>query len=308
MTDPARDPFENLREPAVPLAPRAGFAAELRQRLAARLGVPDGGRPPVPEIREYTPARYTSLHPMLSCPRASEALQWYVEVFDAVLLEPPLMMDDGRLGHAELRVGNAVFSIADQWPELGLQETPGVNSVSLMLYVPDATATYERAVANGAEGQGVPEPAYGALRGTIRDPFGHRWNIGTALEPDDVPTEDLPSRRYGDVGYITLMVPDGARARQFYSALFGWDVRDGSVEGGYHIESITPPAGIAGGNDGEPNARLYFRVDDIEAAAAKVRELGGEVLSVQDYASGGNAECRDDQGLRFDLFRPRPGY
>ena len=245
MTDPARDPFENLREPAVPLAPRAGFAAELRQRLAARLGVPDGGRPPVPEIREYTPARYTSLHPMLSCPRAAEALQWYVDVFDAVLLDPPHMMDDGRLGHAELRVGNTVFSIADEWPELGLQETPGLNSVSLMLYVPDSTATYERALAHGAVDERPPADEYGMRRASFRDPFGHRWNIGTALEPDDVPTEDLPSRRYGDVGYITLNVPDGRRARAFYSALFGWDVREGSVPDGYHIESITPPAGIA---------------------------------------------------------------
>jgi hypothetical protein len=39
-----------------------------------------------------------------------------------------------------------------------------------------------------------------------------------------------------------------------------------------------------------------------------VRDLGGEVLSVGDYESGGNAECVDDQGLRFDLFRPKPGY
>jgi len=54
--------------------------------------------------------------------------------------------------------------------------------------------------------------------------------------------------------------------------------------------------------------RLYFRVDDIEAAAALVRDLGGQVLSVTDYESGGNAECVDDQGLRFDLFRPKPGY
>ena len=299
----ATDPFENLREPTAPLAPRAAFAAQLRRRLAARLGVADQGRPPVPEIREYTPARYTSLHPMLSCPRAAEALQWYVDVFDAVLMEPPLMMDDGRLGHAELRVGDTVFSIADQWPELGLQETPGVNSVSLMLYVPDATATYERAVAHGAEGQGHPEPAYGALRGTIRDPFGHRWNIGTALEPDDVPIEDIPSRRFGDVGYITLMVPDKERARRFYTSLFGWEVDDH-----HHIETVTPPSGIADSADGEPSTRLYFRVDDIEAAASRVRELGGEVLLVTEYPSGGNAECVDDQGLRFDLFRPRPGY
>jgi uncharacterized glyoxalase superfamily protein PhnB/predicted enzyme related to lactoylglutathione lyase len=305
----ASDPFENLREPNAPLAPRAAFAAELRQRLSARLGVTDQGRPPVPEIREYTPARYTSLHPMLSCPRAAEALQWYVDVFDAVLLEPPYMMDDGRLGHAELRVGNTVFSIADEWPELGLEGPSGTNSVSLMLYVPDARATWERAVAHGAVAEREPEEAYGALRGSVRDPFGHRWNVGTASEPDDVPTEDIPSRRQGDVGYITLMVPDGERARAFYSGLFGWDIRDGSVPGGYHIESVTPPAGIAGDDPTvEPSTRLYFRVDDIETAAAKVRELGGEVLSVQNYPSGGNAECRDDQGLRFDLFRPRPGY
>lgn len=304
------DPFELLREPAVPLAPRATFAADLRRRLAARLGVPDGGRPPVPEIREYTPARYHSLHASLSCPRAAEAVQWYVDVFDAVLMEPPLMMDDGRLGHAELRVGDSVFSVADEWPELDLVGPGATNSISLTVYVPDARAIYEQAVAHGAEALRPPEPAYGSLRGTVRDPFGHRWNIATALEPDDVPVEDLPSRRFGDVGYITLNVPDGERARRFYSELFGWDVRDGSVPGGYHIETVTPPAGIATSADpgAEPRALLYFRVDDIEAAAAKVRELGGEVLSVQDYPSGGNAECRDDQGLRFDLFRPRPGY
>ncbi|MBK5222056.1 MAG: VOC family protein [Acidimicrobiia bacterium] len=302
------DPFEQLREPTIPLAPRATFAADLRRRLAARLGVADQGRPPMPEIREYTPARYTSLLPMLSCPRAAEAVEWYVDVLDAVLMEPPMMMDDGRLGHAELRVGNTVFSVADEWPELDLVGPAETNSVSLMLYVPDARATYDRAVAKGATAQRPPEEAYGARRGSFRDPFGHRWNVGTALEPDDVPVEDIASRRYGDVGYATLNVPDGDRAARFFSALFGWDVRPGSVPGGFHIESITPPAGIATSPGDEPSTLLYFRVDDIEAAAEKVRELGGQVLAVTDYASGGNAECRDDQGLRFDLFRPRPGY
>lgn len=304
------DPFDQLREPAVPLAPRAAFAAELRRRLAARLGVADEGRPPVAEIREYTPARYTSLHPMLSCPRAAEAVEWYIDVLDAVLMEPPLIMDDGRLGHAELRVGDTVFSVADEWPEYDLRGPAESNSVSLMLYVPDVRATYERAIERGAAAERPPEPAYGALRGTFRDPFGHRWNVGTALEPDDVPVEDVPGRRLGDVGYITLQVPDGERARRFYSELFGWEVRPGSVPGGFHIESVTPPAGIAGGADpdAEPTTRLYFRVDDIDAVADRVRELGGEVLSVTDYPSGGNAECRDDQGFRFDLFRPKPGY
>jgi predicted enzyme related to lactoylglutathione lyase len=73
------------------------------------------------------------------------------------------------------------------------------------------------------------------------------------------------------------------------------------------VASITPPSGIHGGQSAA-EVRIYFRVDDIEAAAARVRALGGEVLSIDEYESGGNAECRDDQGLRFDLFRPRAGY
>src|SRR5690606_18833971 len=100
-----------------------------------------------------------------------------------------------------------------------------------------------------------------------------------------------------------------ARAARFFSALFGWETHPGSMEGGYHIESITPPAGIAPTGPGEdPGVRLYFRVDDIDTVAERVRELGGRVLAVHEYDSGGNAECLDDQGFRFDLFRPRPGY
>jgi hypothetical protein len=141
----------------------------------------------------------------------------------------------------------------------------------------------------------------------LRDPFGQRWFICTHLEADDLPVEDIDGRRYGDVGYMTLEVPDGERARRFYDALFGWSFVTGHEPGSFHISSITPPAGVHH-REGAPEVRLYFRVDDIDAAAARVRELGGEVLTVTDYDSGGNAECVDDQGLRFDLFRPRPGY
>ena len=53
---------------------------------------------------------------------------------------------------------------------------------------------------------------------------------------------------------------------------------------------------------------LYFRVDDIAAYAARVRQLGGEVLSETTYDSGPNAVCVDDQGRRFQLWQPAPGY
>jgi uncharacterized glyoxalase superfamily protein PhnB len=302
------DPFEMLREPIAPVAPRRSFVTELRRRIAGQLGlVPQEAS--VPEVREYTPARLHSLTPYLSCLDAAAAIEWYQSVFDAVLLGDPIIMDDGRVGHAELRVGDSVFMLAGEYPEENhlSPETLGGSSAAFQLYVPDANETYERAVANGATGLRPLAENYGALQGTLRDPFGHRWFICTALQADDVPVEDSPGRRFGDVGYITLAVPDGARARRFYEALFGWTLETGHEPESFHISSITPPSGIHG-LQSEPGVRLFFRVDDIETTAARVRELGGAVLTVVDYESGGNAECVDDQGLRFDLFRPKPGY
>jgi uncharacterized glyoxalase superfamily protein PhnB len=306
------DPFESLAEPVVPLAPRAEFAAALRRRLSDALGISDptprnSQGVPMPEIREYTPARLHSLTPYLSCKNAAEAIAWYQEVFDARVLGEPIIMDDGRVGHCELRVGDSVFMLAGEFPEESHLSPETLGGSSVMLHVPDCDATFARALERGATQLRPIDVAYGARRGTLRDPFGHRWFIATNVEIDDVPVEDTPGRRFGDVGYLTLEVPDGDRAQRFYEAVFGWSTRAGHEPGSFHISSITPPSGIHGG-PATPEFRVYFRVDDIETAAQRVREAGGEVLSTTDYDSGGNAECRDDQGLRFELFRPRPGY
>ncbi len=90
----------------------------------------------------------------------------------------------------------------------------------------------------------------------------------------NVPVEDVVGRRYGDVGYLTLLVADGERAARLFSGLFDWQLEPGYQPGAFHISWITPPAGIDS-RPGSPEVRLYFRVDD--------------------------------QGLRFDLFRPKPG-
>jgi uncharacterized glyoxalase superfamily protein PhnB len=302
------DPFESLREPIAPMAPRPQFANQLRDRLETALGLvvqPEHQK----EIREYTPARLHSITPYLACKGADRAIEWYERVFGARLLDDPVIMPDGHVGHAELRIGDMVFMLADEYPEerhLG-PDTLGGSSVALMVHVPDSDATVRQAVIEGAEMLRPVTVQYGARSGVIRDPFGHRWFVATAVEPDDLPVEDVPGRRYGDLGYITLQVPDGDRAQRFYSELFGWETRTGHEPGSFHISSITPPSGIHGG-DAAAEVRLYFRVDDIEAAADRVRELGGQVLVITEYESGGNAECIDDQGLRFDLFRPRPGY
>jgi len=304
------DPFERLREPIAPISPRRTFVDDLRRRVAAELGVDQPEHDShVLEVREYTPARLHSLTPYLGVLDPAAAIDWYQRVFDARLIDDPIIMDDGRIGHAELRVGDTVFFLAGEFPDEQhfSPETLGGSTVGLLLHVPDADATYERAVANGATALRPISEQYGARQGTLRDPFGQRWFISTHIAVDDVPVEDVPGRRFGDLGYVTLSVPDGEKARRFYGELFGWEFVTGHEPGSFHVSSVTPPSGIHGMQP-EPDVRLFFRVDDITATAERVRALGGEVLSVTDYDSGGNAECIDDQGLRFDLFRPRPGY
>ena len=303
------DPFDSLREPNVPLAPRPAFAAELRRRVSVALGATREAEEetPIPEVREYTPARLHSLTPYLATHDPVAAIEWYREVFGAQLLGDPIVMPDGTIGHAELRIGDSVMMLAGEFPAEDHKSplTLGGSSVAIQVYVPDSDATYALAVERGATPLRPISENYGARGGTIRDPFGHRWFVQTQIEIDDVPVEDAPGRRFGDLGYMTLNVPDAARARAFYSALFGWTLHESGE--GFHIASVTPPSGISGGH-GESGVAIYFRVDDIESVAQRVRDLGGEVLSTTDYESGGNAECVDDQGLRFDLFRPRAGY
>jgi predicted enzyme related to lactoylglutathione lyase len=127
----------------------------------------------------------------------------------------------------------------------------------------------------------------------------------------DGSTWTVTGRAPVEPGYLAMRSSDLDRTRAFYGALFGWQIEAGNVPGGGHVENTTLPMGFAPPAappaDGGP-VTVYFRVDDIERYAARVVELGGTVLSRATYASGGNATCADDQGFRFDLFQPGPGY
>ena len=87
-------------------------------------------------------------------------------------------MDDGRIGHAELRIGDGVLYLADDYPELGLKAPrPQATSVSLMLHVADTDATLNGRATGGATVQREAYENYGARSATIIDPFGHRWML-----------------------------------------------------------------------------------------------------------------------------------
>jgi predicted enzyme related to lactoylglutathione lyase len=134
-----------------------------------------------------------------------------------------------------------------------------------------------------------------------------------SLRDDIASVEPAATAPTGELGYYTFAAPDVDRAAAFYGALFGWDFQPAEPMSTMpdrryrHIANTTVAMGIHE-DTSQVGSQLYYRVDDLDAMVAKVRELGGEVLEVADYESGGNARCRDDQGVEFELWKPAPGY
>jgi hypothetical protein len=114
----------------------------------------------------------------------------------------------------------------------------------------------------------------------------------------------------GEPSFLELGVEDAEKGRAFYEALFGWTFEPGPSGQGWMIRTPTIPAGMHPGDRGAA-PYVFFRVDDMDAALARVRELGGEVVDMDvegDEASqrrfGRFKLCRDDQGSPFGLHQP----
>ena len=128
------------------------------------------------------------------CPRnATRALDWYREVLGAEETGDRFVDTDGRIGHAEIAIGGSAVMVSDAYPDYGTAAPPEDDALvtfSLNVYVPDADATVAAAAAAGATVQRpVEEQFYGSRMGTIVDPFGVRWMIGTHVR--DVSPQDL---------------------------------------------------------------------------------------------------------------------
>ena len=314
------DAFDALAEPIVPHAPDATFALALRTRLRRALLAPTstGDRMSTkPDTVEPGPAANTdtgnapvqqqSLTPYLAVADARGALDWYTRVLGAQRRGEPYVMEDGRIGHAELVLGDSVLMLADEYPEIGLlgPRARGGASMSLALQVADVDATIELALSQGAElVYPISNEDYGR-RGAINDPYGHRWLISTpppSAGAPPGPPASASTPRQGDLGYVTLAVPDDAAARAFYGAVLGWRFSPGRVERGWNIDGTTPPLGLWGGAS-ESQVQLCYAVEDIEATVAEVRRRGGRAQAPQDQPYGLLAECTDDQGVDFQLWQ-----
>jgi len=140
------------------------------------------------------PDGYGSAIPYLIVRGAAKAIDFYKEVFGATeMMRFPA--PDGRIGHAELKIGNALFMIADEYPELGHRDPRDVGGtpVSIMVYVPDVDSLVRKAQMRGATmRRPLADQFYGDRSCTLEDPFGHVWHFATHKE--DVSFEEMGRR------------------------------------------------------------------------------------------------------------------
>ena len=243
--------------------------------------------------------------PYLAVGDGRAALAWYAEALGAAEFGERYE-EDGRVGHAEMRVHGAVFYLSDGAPELGVEApTPDAPaSTSLVLMVPDVDAATDRVVRAGARLERPPgDNPFGRVA-VVRDPFGHRWLLeGPVRQLSDAADERAQP---GDLAYATLSTGDADRAAAFYGSVLGWEVAPGSVPEGRQVTNTTLPTGIWGGGEAR-TVRCCWQVDDITAAVERVRAAGGTAQEPTEQPYGFLAACVDDQGLDFDLYQPASG-
>ena len=140
------------------------------------------------------PDGYHTATPYLIVKGAANAIDFYKKAFGARELmrhaEP-----SGKVGHAEIKIGNSPIMLADEYPDMGFRapQSAGGSGTGILLYVEDVDTWFARAIAaGGKELRPVKDQFYGDRSGTLTDPFGHLWTISTHKE--DVSPEEMRRR------------------------------------------------------------------------------------------------------------------
>jgi PhnB protein len=140
------------------------------------------------------PDGYHSVTPYLIVKGAAKAIEFYKQAFRATE-RTRMAQPDGRIGHAEIQIGDSTIMLADEFPERNIRgpESLGGTPVMIHLYIDDVDTVAKRAVAAGAkEIRPVQNQFYGDRSGMFADPFGHQWNIATHVE--DLSAEEIGKR------------------------------------------------------------------------------------------------------------------
>jgi predicted enzyme related to lactoylglutathione lyase len=303
------DPLSVLHTEDLPVQPDPAFSARLRRRLESALSLPAGNEmivmsgtaTTISELNdaagiEVSVPRPAAL-PYLCVANARAAIAWYTDAFGAVLVGDPIVMDDGRIGHAEIAISGGVLYLADEYPELGLKApAPGAVSVSLMLHVANTDAALQRAREHGATVVREIYENYGSRNATIIDPFGHRWMLSG---PTGTP---VPGIQHGDIGYVSVWAPDAERAAAFYGHVLGWTYDPVS----HQVTNTDLPTGIHA-SAGPPTLFCWYAVSDLAAARAAITEAGGVPGEARQSEHGTILDATDSQGTAFAVFEPAAG-
>ena len=297
------DPLRVLRTDDPPVQPDPAFAAALRARLRAALSLPHGTEEIVMsgtaeaiadlESRQPSPEQpRPAALPYLTVGDARAAIAWYRDAFAARVLGEPVVMDDGRIGHAELALAGGVLYLADEFIEMGLRApAPGATSVSLVLAVADTDAALARAERRGAHVERKPYEAHGSRSATIRDPFGPRWMLSGPVRGPIRP---------GDIGYVELCSPDTDRAAAFYAHVLGWSYATDRA-----VTNTVERIGLSAGERG--TLFCCYAVDDLAAAQAAITAAGGRVGAPRRFPVGDGIEAADAAGSPFGVYLPHAG-
>jgi PhnB protein len=144
------------------------------------------------------PDGYHAVTPYLIVDDAVKAIEFYRRAFGAEeIFRLPMKDGEGRdkLGHAEIRVGDSILMLADEWPEMQAlgPKSRGGTAVSFMIYCRDVDGAYQQALDAGASpDREIRDEFWGDRAGLVVDPFGHRWALATRVE--DVPPDEMERR------------------------------------------------------------------------------------------------------------------
>jgi PhnB protein len=157
--------------------------------------MPVGQREEIPMAAvKPIPDGYPRVTTYLAIDGADDAIEFYKKIFGATE-RMRMPAPDGRIGHAEIQIGDSVIMLADASPEMNFVDPKklGNTPVRLTIYVEDVDKTFKAALKAGAkETQPVEDKFYGDRAGQFDDPWGHRWNVMTHVE--DVSPEEMEKR------------------------------------------------------------------------------------------------------------------
>jgi PhnB protein len=147
----------------------------------------------MPNAVRPIPEGYHTITPQLTCRDAARAIDFYKKVFGA---EEIMRMagPDGKVMHAELKIGDSKFMLGEEMPGMAVAPTPGqIQPTSLFIYNEDVDTLYKRALQAGARENIAPSNMFwGDRYGKFTDPFGHQWGVATHVE--DVAPDEMQRR------------------------------------------------------------------------------------------------------------------